>query len=345
MSEQQKLVTFLVPAYNAEPYLDKCVTSLLKGGQSVEIIIIDDGSKDKTAEIADRYAAENPGVVQVVHQENGGHGAGINVGMEKATGLYFKVIDADDWVDEECLGKYLVQIKKFKDEGTLPDLIVTDFMFEHVDDGKQALKSYARIFKPEVMMTWNEIKFWQADDYLMIHGTTMRTKVLQDANFKLPHHRFYEDNLYVYRSLYYAKSIYYMPIPLYRYYVGREGQSINIHTMAKRYRQQLDNMTELVLAYQYDDIMKLEKKHRKTLIHMINIYSFLTLTFVSVDYNRDHYHEFKAYKREFKAKNPKLYRKIMYRTSYIIPNLLIRPLRIGSVKFGYKIFYHMTNWG
>lgn len=81
----------------------KCIDSLLVGGEDVEIIIVDDGSKDGTAAIADEYAAAYPDIIKAVHQENGGHGEAVNTGLRNAGGLYYKVVDSDDWLDEESL--------------------------------------------------------------------------------------------------------------------------------------------------------------------------------------------------------------------------------------------------
>ena len=91
-----KLLTITVPCYNSQDYMENCIKSLLPGGEKVEIIIIDDGSKDNTGRIADEYAAKYPSIIKVVHQENGGHGEGINQGLKHATGTYFKVVDSDD---------------------------------------------------------------------------------------------------------------------------------------------------------------------------------------------------------------------------------------------------------
>ena len=96
-----KLLTVTVPCYNSQDYMEKCIDSLLQGGEKVEIIIIDDGSKDRTGAIADAYAQQYPSIVKVVHQENGGHGEGINQGVAHATGKYFKVVDSDDVVSED----------------------------------------------------------------------------------------------------------------------------------------------------------------------------------------------------------------------------------------------------
>ena len=102
-----KYITFAVPCYNSESYMEHCIETLLKGGEDVEIILVDDGSKDKTGEIADRYQKKYPSIVKAVHKENGGHGSGVNKGLELAAGLYYKVVDSDDWVDEDALKKVL----------------------------------------------------------------------------------------------------------------------------------------------------------------------------------------------------------------------------------------------
>ena len=104
-----KLLSFAVQCYNSEAYMEKCIESLLAGGEEVEILIIDDGSKDRTAEIADSYAEKYPTIVKAIHKENGGHGSAVNTGIANATGLYFKVVDSDDWVKEEVYRQILAK--------------------------------------------------------------------------------------------------------------------------------------------------------------------------------------------------------------------------------------------
>ena len=84
-----KLITFAVPCYNSAAYMENCVQSLLPGGDRVEIILIDDGSKDETPAICDRLAAEHPEIIRVIHQPNGGHGEGVNQGLRHASGMYY----------------------------------------------------------------------------------------------------------------------------------------------------------------------------------------------------------------------------------------------------------------
>ena len=94
-----KLLSVAVPCYNSQDYMEKCINSILVGGEDVEILIVDDGSTDKTAEIADKYERDYPEIVRAIHKENGGHGDAVNTGYRNATGKYFKVCDSDDWLD------------------------------------------------------------------------------------------------------------------------------------------------------------------------------------------------------------------------------------------------------
>ena len=95
-----KLITFAVPCYNSAAYMEHCVDTLLQGGDDIEIILVDDGStKDDTPAICDRYAEQYPDIVRAIHQPNGGHGEGVNQGLRNARGIYYKVVDSDDWVD------------------------------------------------------------------------------------------------------------------------------------------------------------------------------------------------------------------------------------------------------
>ena len=97
---QGKTLTFVVPAYNMEQYLERCVTSLLDTPDTsdLEVLIVDDGSSDTTPALADRLQAAHPGVVRAIHQPNKGHGGAVNTGIREAAGMYVKVVDADDWV-------------------------------------------------------------------------------------------------------------------------------------------------------------------------------------------------------------------------------------------------------
>lgn len=243
-----KYLTFTVPCYNSENYMKRCIDSLLVGGSDVEIILIDDGSTDQTAAIADQYAADYPDIIKVVHKENGGHGSGVNKGMELAEGLFFKVVDSDDWLDSDSCLKLLAKIKEFcrQPESTaVPDLIICNYIYDHLEEGTAHTIQYQNVFPENTFCTWNQIGRFHPSQYLVMHALIFRTEILHESKVCLPEHTFYVDNLFAYQPLPYVKSIYYMNLDLYHYYIGRDDQSVNEKVLMKRIDQQI-RVTQLV---------------------------------------------------------------------------------------------------
>ncbi len=234
-----KLLTFAVPCYNSEEYMEKCIDSLLKAGDEVEILIIDDGSKDKTAEIADKYEKDYPGIVRAIHQENGGHGEAVNAGLRNAVGLYYKVVDSDDWLDEESLKKVMAAIRSFVTNKKRVDLVISNYVYEHVYDGTSKAIRYRNAFPVEEIFGWSQMKRFHLWQNLLMHSMIYRTQVLRDSKLELPKHTFYVDNLYAYIPLPFVRSLYYVDVDLYRYYIGRADQSVNEQTMIGRIDQQI----------------------------------------------------------------------------------------------------------
>ena len=200
--------------------MKKCIDSLLVGGDDIEIIIVDDGSKDGTAAIADEYAAAYPDIVKAVHQENGGHGEAVNTGLKNASGLYYKVVDSDDWLDEESLKKVIEVLKRFAQNKKRVDLMICNYVYEHVEDQTSKAIRYANVLPEGEVFGWNKVRRFRVDQNLLMHSMIYRTRVLKDAGLELPKHTFYVDNLFAYVPLPYVRSLYYMNVDLYRYYIG-----------------------------------------------------------------------------------------------------------------------------
>ena len=152
-----KLITFTVPCYNSAAYMDRCVETLLPAGEEAEIILVDDGSKDDTGKIADAYAEKYPNIVKVIHQENGGHGEGVNQGIRNASGMYFKVVDSDDWLDAEALQKVMQTLRGFAAMEQPVDLLMCNYVYEHVVDNTHHTVSYKSILPQDRVFAWDEI--------------------------------------------------------------------------------------------------------------------------------------------------------------------------------------------
>jgi len=258
-----KLLTVTVPCYNSAEYMEKCIDSLLVGGERDEIIIIDDGSKDQTGEIADRYAEKYPNIVRVIHQENGGHGEGINQGLIHATGTYFKVVDSDDVMSED-FPAFLDKLEECEKNGGT-DLAVTNYYYVHTDGIGDRSISYKSVLPAGRIFGWGETKPFRMHQLLTIHSCTFRTELMRRASEPLPKHVFYEDNLMVFRTLPHVERLYYMDADLYRYWIGRPDQSVQAKTMMKRYTHHLLVVEKCFAACHFDSLS--HKRLKKYLKH------------------------------------------------------------------------------
>ena len=244
-----KLLTVTVPCYNSQDYMERCIDSLLLGGEDVEIIIVDDGSTDRTGEIADEYARKYPEIVRVIHQENGGHGAGLNAGINHATGLYFKVVDSDDWVEETAYRKVLSTLRSLCSGGCMLDMMISNFVYEKDGAKHKRIVKYTKVLPENQLFGWAETKNFPIGKYILMHSVIYRTQLLRDCHLVLPKHTFYVDNLFVYIPLPYVKTMYYLNVNFYRYYIGREDQSVNESVMIRRIDQQLRVNKLMIDAY------------------------------------------------------------------------------------------------
>ena len=242
-----KLLTAAIPCYNSAAYMSHAIETLLVGGDEMEIIIVNDGSVDDTQKIAEDYQAKYPSIIRVIKQENGGHGEAVNTGLANATGLYFKVVDSDDWVSEKALLQVMETLKKLIADGNSPDLFLANYVYEKVDAKKKKVINYNWALPKDVIFTWDEIMRFKQSQNILMHSTIYRTNLLKSCGIQLPKHTFYVDNIFVYQPLPYVKTLYYMDVNLYRYFIGRADQSVNEQVMIRRIDQQL-KITKIMIG-------------------------------------------------------------------------------------------------
>ena len=244
-----KLLSIAIPCYNSEAYMRKCIDSLLVGGEDVEIIIVDDGStRDRTAEIADEYAAQFPTIVKAVHKANGGHGSAVNAGIANATGLYFKIVDSDDWVKQDAYMQILDKLRELPGGDRVLDMMISNYVYEKEGEKRKKVIHYRHILPVDKMFNWKDCHHFLKGHYILMHSVIFRTRLLKDCGLQLPEHTFYVDNLYVFEPLLYVKNLYYLDVNFYRYYIGREDQSVNETVMISRIDQQI-RVNKLMIDY------------------------------------------------------------------------------------------------
>ena len=271
-----KLLSVAIPCYNSEAYMSKCINSLLIGGEEVEIIIVDDGSSDRTAEIADDYAEKYPTIVKAIHQENGGHGQAVNTGIKNATGLYFKVVDSDDWVNQDAYYEVLKTLYELIRGAETVDLLISNFVYEKQGATRKKVMQYRHCFPTNQIFGWDEVRHMKKGQYLLMHSMIYRTKLLHDCGMELPKHTFYVDNLFAFEPLPYVKNLYYLDVNFYRYFIGRDDQSVNEKVMISRLDQQIFVTKTMIDMYQLKNV-----KCKKLRNYMLN-YLAIMMTVSSI---------------------------------------------------------------
>ena len=331
-----KYISFVVPCYNSEEYMEKCIKSLLIGKDDVEIIIIDDGSKDNTGKIADKYQKKYPNIVKTIHQENGGHGEGINVGLKHATGKYFKVVDSDDWLDEDAYKKLLKEIKHID-----TDLVVCNYVYTYTDGRGDQVISFANVYDEGRVLTWDDIHKFSLTQYPSLHSMMYKKSVLDKSNIDLPKHVFYEDNLFIYLPLVNTKTIYYLDLDLYRYYIGRADQSVQENQMIKRSSHQVLVSERVCTAYDLTEIEN--KKLRKLMTRECIFLMTIGVVFSRLAFNKEGEKQYKELWKSVKEKNPKLYRRMRY---FSMATFVSIPGRLGRqiMKLGYRFAHSLVNF-
>ena len=222
-----KVLSIIIPAFNTELYIKRCLDSLLYDRTIVgdlDIIVVDDGSTDGTARIAEDYQKEFPDSVSVVKKKNGGHGSAVNAGMRKAIGKYVKVIDSDDWVNIYDFSRF---VKDLQTEDA--DIVVTnvrrqqlydasslDFLFCNEKQQKQGIEMVVK----KVM---DKSFFFEFSMHSMTVKRVMLKKVWGEG---LLEKTFYVDQQFVAKVFSGARNFVELPLLIYMYFIGRPEQSM-----------------------------------------------------------------------------------------------------------------------
>ena len=335
-----KLLSIAIPCYNSAAYMENCITSLLPGGDEVEILIVDDGSvKDNTAEIADRYEKEYPGICRAIHQENGGHGEAVNAGLRNASGIFFKVVDSDDWVNGPAYEAVLNTLRRFVYGKSTLDMLITNFVYEKQGAKHKKVMNYNMALPKNELFTWDDVKVFMAGQYILMHSVIYRTELLRECGLELPKHTFYVDNIFVYEPLPHVRSMYYLDVNFYRYFIGRSDQSVNEQVMIGRIDQQI-RVTKLMLGYY--DVTKLQnRKLRHYMIRYLEIMMVVSSILAIRSETEENLEKKKELWEHVKKTNPRLYLRLRFGflgQGMNLPGKSGRTISIAGYKIAQKFF-------
>ena len=305
-----KYISFAIPCYNSQDYMAHAIESILPGGDEVEIIIVNDGSKDKTSQIAHEYMDKYPDIIKVIDKENGGHGDAVNAGLANASGKYFKVVDSDDWVDEEALHKILMLMRHLEEDNEQIDMLISNYVYEKVGVTHRKCIHYRNVLPQDEVFRWDDIGHFRLDQYILMHSVIYRTDMLKLSQMRLPKHTFYVDNIYVYYPLPHVRKIYYLDVDFYRYFIGREDQSVNEKVMIARVDQQIFVTKTMIDMYQLKKVTS--KKLRQYMINYLAIMMTVSSILLIRSKEKENLEKKKELWLYLKKRDMKTYIKIRY---------------------------------
>lgn len=242
-----KVLSLVVPAYNSERFLDKGIGSFLQEAvlEKLDIIIVNDGSMDTTAQVAEKYCRLHPGSIRLISQENKGHGGALNTGCAAAVGKYLKVIDADDWIETENLPEFIALLEKCQS-----DVVLTNYNTIDISTGEvKKWRSFPETFgKPltmaQIMDSWKSF-----DRALMFHGITYNTEFYHAKGISLSEHVFYEDHEFATFPCCHAESVTPYDIFIYDYRIGDQTQSVSDANQLKRISHTATVLERMIQEY------------------------------------------------------------------------------------------------
>jgi hypothetical protein len=305
------LLTVVVPAYQAEAHLGRALEPL---GQvpGIEVVVVDDGSTDHTAALADAFARRHPGTVRVLHQRNAGHGGAINAGVAAARGTYLKVLDADDRLDPDALAVVLATLADLEARGGPVDVLVTDYVRDQ--EGRRPRRTrFDAVFPRGRTFGWDEARRPRRRQVLMMHALVLRTDLLRASGLVLPERTSYVDSLVVVAPLVHARRLHYLAVGRYRYTVGRAGQSVDAAVMVRRVDEQVRvNRLALAALPSRDAVARGEVPARldQTLVHYVEALCAVTSATLARGGTAEHLRERAQFWEDVRREHPRLYRRM-----------------------------------
>ena len=259
-----KILSISIAAYNVEKVIEQCLNSFISSKylNLMEIIVVDDGSKDNTVELVNKYVNKCPQSIKLISKVNGGHGSTINTALEKATGKYFKIVDGDDWVDTEALDSLIENLLELD-----VDLVINNYQEIYVDKVNDI--NIGDSYSYNTIYNFEEISI---KNVLPMHSLTVKLANLKKVDEKISEKRFYVDSEYIFFTAIYAESIIFYKEYVYQYRLGQIGQSVNPNNLYNHVEDKMFVIEKLLNVYSSIDKRQYSKKNKKYLFNLINVF-------------------------------------------------------------------------
>lgn len=311
----KKILTVVVPTYNVEKYIDQCLSSFVipEIMEDLEVLAVNDGSKDGSVRIAQRYEEQYPDTFRIIHKENGGHGSTINRGIQEASGDYFKVVDGDDWVDRQAFVKLMETLRT-----SHSDVVLSNYYWVKDADGTKR-PEFKEPFAGVVYGREYRFEDISADTFMKMHAVTIRTSVLKEKIPAIDEHCFYVDMEYVLFPIPYVNTVTCIDEFVYMYRIGLPGQSMNMKSMQKN-AANYDRVLGRLLDYYQEQQRQGIATYR--LVYLENSIGRMVASrfkiFLSFPYSPAVAKEMRHFDRNLHAKFPNVYQAVRNRAVWLL---------------------------
>lgn len=310
-----RTLSILVPVYNTEKYIKRCMDSMLleEIKNDIEVILVNDGSKDNSIKIMKEYKEKYPESIVVIDKENGGHGSTINAGLKIATGKYFRVIDSDDWVNSR---DFIKLVRQLKNEDV--DVVITNYRKETIYNGLSELIEWKSL-KPDEAYNFDSFDLELLErEYFVMANSTYKTKILKDSKLNLLEKTFYVDMQYNVVPILNVRNFKFLNLDIYRYFIGRPDQSMNLQNFVNN-RANHEAVMKYLVEY-YTENLENFSANKKAYIKQILFYMLTTHYYIYCVYSKKErktiYHEIVEFDKYLKKINKELY-DMMYEIAQI----------------------------
>ena len=248
----EKILTIVIPTYNMQDYLRRCLDSLIvpeEQMKQLEVLVINDGSKDNSSAIAHEYQDKYPDTFRVIDKENGNYGSCVNRGLKEATGKYIKILDADDWFDTKAFIQFIIKLQIVD-----ADLILTNFDIINISDNTKKCVSLEKL-KENEKYDLDSVGIFEKISGFQMHAVTYRVKLLRDFGYVQTEGISYTDQEWIYYPMFYAKTMVFLDLYVYHYMIGREGQTMDPKVLEKSIPHTLIGTKSMLQYYRdYDKV-------------------------------------------------------------------------------------------
>lgn len=298
---KEKILSISVAAYNIEKYIEQNLQSFINENilDDIEVIITDDGSKDNTPNIVEKYVNQYPNSIKLIKQKNAGPGSTVNSGIKNATGKYFKMVDGDDWVYTSNLEKFIHILKN-----TNVDVVFNNYDIYNDNENKITecmklpIESGRTLNFDEIC---NEIK-------PKMHNVTIKTSILKENNIKLDN-GFYTDVEYLLLPVPYINSIIYLDYSIYIYRMGQAEQSVSIPNMQKNINMHKIVCDRMINFYMQNKKILSNKKLEYLEKQIATVLDAHLGTLLTYDVNKENKKKIIKFNKELKNNSYDLYKK------------------------------------